>query len=229
MFILGFVPPLTFYSTSKVSFNEHIHCQHPTVFVIGWNHSTAWQLSHTGTRKSLPRFFHCKKWRAWVWLHFPPAVQKRARYCGICIPLRCHGLLCESCDGLMTCPGCNPACFLAETDSNPLINLNYRMKKKMCWISPAQNKTLSDLKYIFFPLNEISEWSVTHWDDKVNVKSETLSNFWQIKPLPCSLSYVGWFHLFVNQTGTPSVKNKHFYNATVTVIEKKKIRNEEHM
>lgn len=152
--ILEFVPPLTFYSTSKVSFNECIH-QHLTVFVIGWNHSTAWQLSQGRARKILPCFFHCKKWRARVWLHFPLTVQKHARYWGVCIPLRHERLLCESCDGLMTCPGCNPACLLAKTDSNPLINLSYQMEKKKKVLNFSRfkknnKKTLSYIQYVFF-------------------------------------------------------------------------------
>lgn len=40
---------------------------------------------------------------------------------------------------LMTCPRCNPACWLAETDSSPPHKHKLRLKK-WCWISPGLKK-----------------------------------------------------------------------------------------
>lgn len=61
---------------------------------------------------------------------FPFLPQSRnTHYWGVCILFGCERLLCESCDELMTCPECNPACLLAETDSIPFISLNYQIKK----------------------------------------------------------------------------------------------------
>lgn len=74
---------------------------------------------------------------------------------------------------LMTCPRCNPACLLTETDSSPLININYQIKKKVLNFSrfkKTKNKTLSDIQGVFFSLTEqieVCSTETTMWMLKV--------------------------------------------------------------